>query len=74
MGRGKVANDHSTLRKKLESKGYMIVDEFACKGHNTNSFLKYLGGMNKGRPNAEDLNAAEEFAQDLIQQLSEKRE
>jgi len=61
----KVAKDHSLLRKKLQSKGYMIVDEFSCKGFNTNSFLKYFGGMNKGRPNAEDLKHAEEFAQNL---------
>ncbi len=65
LGEKKVAEDHSTLREKLQSKGYMIVDEFACKGFNTNSFMKYLGGMNKGRPNAEDLKHAEEFAQNL---------
>ncbi len=65
LGEKKVAEDHSTLREKLQSKGYMIVDEFACKGFNTNSFMKYLGGMNKGRPNAEDLKHAEEFAQKL---------
>jgi flavodoxin len=69
LGGKKVANDHSTLREKLQSKGYMIVDEFACKGFNTNSFMKYLGGMNKGRPNAEDLKHAEEFAQKLKQIL-----
>jgi len=69
MGEAKVAKDHSTLREKLESKGYIIVDEFACKGFNTNSFMKYLGGMNKGRPNAEDLKNAEEFAQNLLQNL-----
>lgn len=69
MGEDKVTKDHSPLREKLESKGYIIVDEFACKGFNTNSFLKYLGGMNKGRPNAEDLNNAEDFAQKLIQNL-----
>ena len=65
LGEKKVAEDHSTLREKLQSKGYMIVDEFACKGFNTNSFMKYVGGMNKGRPNAEDLKRAEEFAQNL---------
>jgi hypothetical protein len=31
----------------------------------TNSFLKLFGGLNKGRPNAEDLKHAEEFAQNL---------
>jgi flavodoxin len=69
MGKDKVAKDHSLLREKLQSKGYVIVDEFACKGFNTNSFLKYFGGMNKGRPNAEDLKHAEEFAQNLKQNL-----
>ncbi len=69
MGKAKVAEDHSLLREKLQSKGYMIVDEFACKGFNTNSFMKYFGGMNKGRPNAEDLKHAEEFAQNLKQNL-----
>ena len=69
MGEAKVAKDHSLLRQKLQSKGYTIVDEFACKGFNTNSFMKYFGGMNKGRPNAEDLKHAEEFAQNLKQRL-----
>ena len=69
MGKDKVAQDHSLLREKLRSKGYIIVDEFSCKGFNTNSFLKYFGGMNKGRPNAEDIKQAEEFAQDLKQSL-----
>lgn len=69
MGKDKVAKDHSTLRDILQSKGYVIVDEFACKGFNTNSFLKYIGGMNKGRPNAEDLKHAEEFALNLKQKI-----
>ncbi len=66
------AKDHLKLREKLQSKGYMIVDEFSCKGFNTNSFLKYFGGMNKGRPNVEDLKHAEEFAQNLKQNLQKK--
>jgi flavodoxin len=68
-GKAKVAKDHSLLREKLQSKGYTIIDEFSCKGFNTNSFLRYFGGMNKGRPNAEDLKHAEEFAQNLKQNL-----
>jgi flavodoxin len=63
----KAAKDHLPLRQKLESKGYSILDEFQCKGFNTNSFLKYFGGMNKGRPDAEDIKNAEEFAEKLIQ-------
>ena len=56
---------HLPLREKLQSKGYTIVDEFNCPGHNTNSFLRVFGGLNKGRPNAQDLKRAEEFAQNL---------
>jgi flavodoxin len=65
MGKEKVAQDHKQLRAKLKSKGYIIVDEFACKGFNTNSFLKHFGGMNKGRPNPQDLENARKFAETL---------
>jgi flavodoxin len=64
-GEKKLAKDHLALREKLQSKGYLIVDEFQCKGFNTNSFLKYFGGINKGRPNEEDLKHAEAFAEKL---------
>jgi flavodoxin len=64
-GEKKLAKDHLALREKLQSKGYLIVDEFQCKGFNTNSFLKYFGGINKGRPNSEDLKRAEAFAEKL---------
>lgn len=67
-----LSKNHSTLREKLQSKGYVIVDEFTCAGFNTNSFIKYFGGMNKGRPNAEDLKNAEDFSENLknLQQRS----
>jgi flavodoxin len=61
-----ILKNHHSLREKLQSKGYVIVDEFSCKGFNTNSFLKFFGGINKGRPNAEDLKNAERFAENLI--------
>jgi flavodoxin len=68
-GEKKLAKDHSALREKLQFKGYLIVDEFQCKGFNTNSFLKYFGGINKGQPNSEDLKHAEEFASKVKGQL-----
>jgi flavodoxin len=70
-GKAKVEKDHSLLREKLQSRGYVIVDEFSCKGFNTNSFLKLFGGMNKGRPNAEDLRHAEEFAMNLKRKMDQ---
>ena len=67
-----IAKSHSALREKLQSKGYTIVDEFSCAGFNTNSMNKLWGGTNKGRPNAEDLKHAKEFAQNLKQNLQKK--
>ncbi len=70
-GIAEATKNHLKLREKLQSKGYMIVDEFNCRGFNTNSFLKYFGGINKGRPNAEDLKHAEEFAVNLQNKLTQ---
>ena len=61
----KKLSDHTALRVILQSKGYEVLDEFACRGFNTNSFLKHIGGMNKGRPDAEDFDAAAAFADNL---------
>ena len=60
-----ISKCHMTLKETLQSKGYTIVDEFSCAGFNTNKFLKYFGGINKGRPNSEDLKHAEAFAEKL---------
>jgi len=60
-----IRDNHAALREKLQSRGYTVIGEFACPGLNTNSFLKYFGGLNKGRPDAEDLRHAEEFAENL---------
>ncbi|KON31080.1 flavodoxin [miscellaneous Crenarchaeota group-1 archaeon SG8-32-1] len=68
-GNKKRGKDHSDLREKLKSKGYTVVDEFQCKGFNTNSFMRFFGGMNRGRPNSKDLKDAETFALNLKESL-----
>jgi flavodoxin len=65
----KLAKDHAALRDLLIEKGYAILDEFGCRGWDTYLFLKYIGGLNKGRPNAEDLERARAFAQRLQRQM-----
>ncbi len=60
---------HITLKKILTSEGYTIIGEFGCAGFNTNKFLKWFGGINKGRPNSEDLKRAEDFASKLKEQI-----
>jgi flavodoxin len=67
---GFIRGNHAALRAKLEAKGYAIVGEFGCPGFNTNMFLRYFGGLNKKRPNAEDLEGARAFAQGLAQRMS----
>jgi flavodoxin len=67
MERDQLVKNHRLIKEKLQAKGYAIVGEYSCPGLNTNSFLKYFGGINKGRPNAEDLKHAAEFAQQLKQ-------
>ena len=71
-GPEKVAQDHKALMDKLQAKGYLILGEFGCKGFNTNSFLKYFGGMNKASPDPQDLENAKRFAQDLKGKMSGK--
>jgi flavodoxin len=66
-----VEQAHSPLREQLQSKGYTIVGEFICPGHNTNRFLKVFGGLNRGRPNAQDLERAEAFARRLKQNAAD---
>lgn len=56
---------HGPLREILAARGFTIVGEFGCPGYNTNSFLRYFGGFNKGRPNAADLHRAAEFAKNI---------
>ena len=63
-----VRKNHSQIREKLQEKGYTVSGEFGCAGWNTNSFLKYLGGLNKGRPNADDLKNAEAFAREMMKE------
>lgn len=62
-----VTNNHVQIREKLQAKGYMVIGEFGCAGWNTNSFLRFFGGLNKGRPDAADLRNAEAFARNMME-------
>ena len=70
---GFVENNHREIRKKLQLKGYTVIGEFGCAGWNTNSFLKYFGGINKGRPDADDLRNAEAFARKMKDELGHEK-
>ena len=67
-----IEKNHSQVREKLQGKGYTIVGEFGCPGWNTNSFLRFFGGLNKGRPNTGDLADAEAFARRVAASLPDE--
>ncbi|GGK52723.1 flavodoxin family protein [Nocardia camponoti] len=50
----------------LEEKGFDVVGGFSCRGLDTMGPLKLIGGLNKGRPNADDLESARGFAEMLL--------
>jgi flavodoxin len=62
-----IEKNHQQIREKLRAKGYTVIGEFGCAGWNTNSFLHYFGGLNKGKPDADDIRNAEAFARDMME-------
>lgn len=72
QGEDKVKKDHLELRVIVGEKGYNIISEFSCKGFNTNSFLKHIGGINKKHPNDEDISKAREFAVKIKEQVKDE--
>jgi flavodoxin len=63
--RESMRQNHLALRTALEAKGFELVGEFSCPGFNDNSFLKLIGGFNKGRPDSGDLERARLFARGI---------
>ena len=57
---------HDEIGKTLEGKGYRVVGDFACKGWDTYGPFKLTGGINKKRPNEDDLMAAKGFGKTLL--------
>ncbi|MEC4019899.1 hypothetical protein [Streptomyces sp. H27-D2] len=49
----------------LEQKNFEVIGTFSCRAFDTWLPFKLVGGINKGRPNATDLEAARTFAEDL---------
>jgi flavodoxin len=60
-----IHNFDKPLRKGLQQKGFDIIGEFSCRGLDTYRATKLVGGINKDRPNAQDLRQAEDFAKGL---------
>jgi len=63
-GDGKIEN-HAAFKELLVRRGFSVVGDFSCKAWDSWGPLKLFGGINKGRPNEEDLEEAREFARGL---------
>jgi len=50
------------LEVRLRRKGFHIIGEFSCRGLDTYRATRLVGGINRGRPDARDLQRAEDFA------------
>lgn len=65
---GRAKKDFNTKFKDLlNSKGFDVVVDFLCKGFDTFGPFKLIGGINKDRPNEEDLANAKIFAKSLLE-------
>lgn len=65
-GIGPVFWYHRTLRKKLIDRECEIIGEFSCKGFDNWGLARWWGGINKKKPDTEDIRDAKIFAQSLI--------
>lgn len=59
---------HSALRSAVRKKGSRILGEFCCRGWDTVGPLRFLGGINRKRPDEKDLARAREFASRMLQE------
>ena len=50
------------LQDQLVAKGYDVLGSFSCRGFDSWLPLRLLGGINKGKPDAADLERARDFA------------
>ncbi len=61
------------LKERLRWKGFDVIGEFSCRGYDTSRAAMILGGINRGRPNARDLQQADDFAGRLKDSLGSYR-
>lgn len=56
---------HLPIRRALRRRGFEVVGEFACRGHDTWGPLRLVGGLNRKHPDDRDLKGAESFGSEL---------
>ena len=64
-GNPRLGKYHRVLKEKLAAKDFQVIGEFSCPGFDATGPFRYLGGINKGRPNERDLFKSRDFARTL---------
>lgn len=67
---GAKGNGAKSLTEIAKEKGCPVLGEFSCKGYDTFGPFKLVGGIAKGRPNAQDLEDACCFFRQIQGRLS----
>lgn len=67
---GARGNGTKTMETIAREKGCPVLGEFSCKGYDTFGPFKLVGGLSKGHPDAQDLDAARLFFLDLQKRLT----
>jgi len=62
---------HNSLKKILQEKEIQIIGEFSVPAFDATGPFRYIGGMNKFRPNHKDLWKAESFARNILLKYAE---
>ena len=57
---------NSALIELLKNAGVSVVDDFTCKGYDTYGPFKIIGGISKGHPDNDDIAAAKQFIQRIV--------
>ncbi len=60
---------HGPFKKQLSRRGFKVIGEFCCRGHDTVGPLWLIGGLNRGHPSDHDLSMAADFARELLSRL-----
>ncbi|MBD3313506.1 flavodoxin [Candidatus Woesearchaeota archaeon] len=55
----------NSLKVKMNKKGLCVADSFSVKAYDTWGPLKLIGGINKGRPDKDDMKKATEFGEKI---------
>lgn len=53
------------MKTMLQNLGMEVIGIFSCPGYNTFGPFKLIGGINKGRPNTDDLQSYQQFIEKM---------